>query len=106
MAQFHRPEIQTLPRAEIRALQEERLRALAHRLASIPFWRRKLDGAGIAPDDVKSLDDLPRIPRTTKDELRSSEAEHPPLGDYRGAPVKDSIRLSNSRPHPPPARTP
>ncbi len=96
MASFHRPDVQQMPRAELRALQEERLRALVHRLYAIPFWHRKLDGAGLSPDDVKSLEDLPRIPRTTKDELRASEAALPPLGDYRGAPVSSSIRLSTS----------
>jgi phenylacetate-CoA ligase len=62
----------------------------------VPFFKRKLDEAGVGPDDVKTLDDLPKVPRTTKDELRTSEAAHPPLGDYRGAGLGDCIRLSTS----------
>src|SRR5207249_8329264 len=59
-------------------------------------FRRKLEEAGLGPDDVKSLDDLPRVPRTVKQELRDDEASSPPLGTYRGAPVDQSIRLSTS----------
>jgi phenylacetate-CoA ligase len=95
---FYRPDVQTLPRAEIRALQEERLRALIARVFDrpIPFFKRLLEGAGIARDDVKTLDDLGRVPRITKQDLRDSEDRDPPLGDYRGAPVSSSVRLSTS----------
>jgi phenylacetate-CoA ligase len=95
---FYSPAIQTLPREELRALQEERLRELVLRVFDqpVPFFKRKLEAAGIAPDDVKTLDDLRAVPRTTKDELRASEAEHPPLGEYRGAKLSECIRLSTS----------
>jgi phenylacetate-CoA ligase len=95
---FYRPDVQTLPREQIRALQEERLRALIERVFSqpVPFFKRVLEGAGIGPDDVKTLDDLRRVPRITKQDLRDSEAAHPPLGDYRGGSIADSIRLSTS----------
>src|SRR5919197_2356368 len=98
MTEFLRPEIQTLARDKLRALQEDRLRALITRIFEqpVPFFREKLTAAGIGPDDVKSLDDLPRIPRTVKQELRDDEAAHPPLGSYRGAPVSKCIRLSTS----------
>ncbi len=98
MADLWRPEIQTLPRSELRALQEERLRALVHRIFEQPigFFRDKMEAAGLGPDDIKSLDDLPRIPRTIKQELREDESANPPLGRYRGAPVSRSVRLSTS----------
>ena len=95
---FYRPDVQTLPREQIRALQEERLRALVARVFDepIPFFARVLSKVGIGRDDVKTLDDLTRVPRITKQDLRDSEAAHPPLGDYRGAPVAGSVRLSTS----------
>jgi phenylacetate-CoA ligase len=96
MSGLYRPDVQTLPRDQIRALQEERLRALIARAVEIPFWRRLLDGAGLGPDDVKTVDDLRRVPRTTKQHLRDSEERNPPLGDYRGAPASSSVRLSTS----------
>jgi phenylacetate-CoA ligase len=97
-AKFYRPDIQTLPREDLRALQEERLRELILRVFDqpVPFFKRKLEAAGLGSDDVKTLEDLRRVPRTTKDELRQSEAEHPPLGDYRGAKLSECIRLSMS----------
>jgi phenylacetate-CoA ligase len=95
---FYRPEIQTLSREEIVATQEFRLRDLLARVFDqpVPFFKRKLEAAGVGPDDVKTLDDLRRVPSTTKAELRESEAAHPPLGDYRGAPLERCIRLGTS----------
>jgi phenylacetate-CoA ligase len=98
MAGFHRPDVQTLARDQLRSLQEERLRALVRRIfdAPVPFFRRTLEAAGIGPDDVKTLEDLRAVPRVTKQDLRASEEAHPPLGDYRGAPVERCVRLSTS----------
>ena len=90
------PDIQALPRDEIRLLQEQRLHELVVRAFDVPFFRRLLEGAGVGPDDVKTLDDLRRIPRITKQDLRDSEEASPPLGDYRGASVERCIRLSTS----------
>ena len=88
---------QTLPRAELRLLQEERLReAVGRAYAGAPFWRRTMDAAGVGPDDVKTLDDLGRLPLVTKDDLRASEAQCPPLGDYRCAGLAGSVRLATS----------
>jgi phenylacetate-CoA ligase len=98
MTEFFRPDVQMLPREQLRALQDERLRALIHRIFTQPitFFRDKLQAAGIGPDDIKSVDDMPKIPRTVKQELRDDEAAHPPLGSYRGAPASQCIRLSTS----------
>jgi phenylacetate-CoA ligase len=95
---FYRPEIQTLPRERIEALQLERLRALVTRLweRPVPFFRRKLEAARITPTDVRTLADLRAIPTTIKDDLRASEAEHPPLGDYRGSTIDDCVRIGCS----------
>jgi len=67
---------QWLDPARIRALQEEKLRRIVdHAYRTVPFYRRRLDGAGIVPDDIRSLDDLRRIPITTKTELQRAEFE-------------------------------
>jgi phenylacetate-CoA ligase len=95
---FWKPEIQTLPRERIAALQLAGLQALVRRIweRPIPFFRRKLESARLKPDDVRSLDDLGAIPTTVKDDLRASEAEHPPLGDYRGSTIDDCVRIGCS----------
>ncbi|MEX2554091.1 MAG: hypothetical protein WEB06_00485 [Actinomycetota bacterium] len=77
------PEVQTMPRDRLLALQADRLREAVARAAELPFWRSKLEAGGLAPDDVKTTDDLLRVPRTVKDELRADQAANPPFGSYQ-----------------------
>jgi phenylacetate-CoA ligase len=51
-----------------------------------PFYRRKWDAAGIGPEDVRTLADFEDVPVVTKQELRESQAAHPPFGDYLCVP--------------------
>lgn len=92
------PEAQTMDPEQRRELQLERLRTFVSKaLAGDGLFRRKLAEAGIASaEDLKSVDDVNRIPVTRKQDLRDSEAEHPPLGDYRLAPVTEAIRVGQS----------
>jgi phenylacetate-CoA ligase len=58
---------------ELRALQLDRLKAsLVHAYAHSPHYARAFDAAGVAPDDLGSLDDLGRFPFTTKSDLRAA----------------------------------
>jgi phenylacetate-CoA ligase len=67
---FH-PEIETMPRAGLRALQLERLKkTLDHAYRRVPHTRAAFDAAGVTPDDLRGLDDLVRFPFTVKDDLR------------------------------------
>lgn len=95
---FWRPDVQTLPPEQIKAVQLDRVQRLLQRVwdRPIPFFRRKLEAAGMKPADVRSLDDLRAIPTTIKNELRASDAEHPPLGDYRGATLDECVRVGCS----------
>lgn len=57
----------------VRALQLERLRwTVEHAYTRVPRYRAKLDAAGVHPDDIRTLDDVRRIPFTTKDDLRET----------------------------------
>jgi phenylacetate-CoA ligase len=88
------PEIEAAPRETLRRLQEERLRAqVAHAYARSPFYRRKLDAAGVRAEQIKTLDDLARLPFTTKDELKQDQAEHPPWGTLLAVPFEDCLRV-------------
>jgi phenylacetate-CoA ligase len=83
---FWDPDVQTMAPEHTRELQAERLRTLVGRVlgGTAPHFGRKLAEAGItAAEDIASVDDINRIPTTIKQELRDSEAEHPPFGDYR-----------------------
>ncbi|MCK0168369.1 phenylacetate--CoA ligase [Jannaschia sp. S6380] len=65
--------IEIAPRAEIEALQLDRLRAtLRAAYANVPLYRAKFDAANVGPDDLATLADLARFPFTVKDDLRRS----------------------------------
>lgn len=96
---FWDPEAQTLPRERLRALQDERLRAMIRAVfeGPVPFFRRKLEAAGLGhPDDLKGVDDLVHVPLTRKQELRESEAAQPPIGDYRFTELRACTRIGQS----------
>jgi len=95
---FYDPAIQTMPPEELRRLQAARLACQLDRVWSVPvpFLRRKIEAAGLRRADLRGLDDLPLLPTTVKAELRASEDEHPPFGDYRGAPPSACVRLGAS----------
>jgi len=60
----------------LRRLQERKLRALCHHAyARVPYYRRLFDSAGIHPSEIHTLDDLPRLPITTKAALRTAGLE-------------------------------
>jgi phenylacetate-CoA ligase len=65
-----------LPRDRLVELQLERLRGSVARAGITPFYDAVLSRSGVAPGDIRTLDDLGRIPLTTKDDLRA----HYPLG--------------------------
>lgn len=62
-----------LSRAEIEALQLERLRwTVAHAYENVPLYTAKFDAAGVHPRDIRSLSDVARLPFTTKADLRET----------------------------------
>lgn len=80
---FWSPRLDALSRDELQAIQTEKLRAaVRYAYACIPFYHRKFDRLGLDPVDIRSLDDLPRIPVTTREEMIEDLAQHPPWGEY------------------------
>ncbi len=64
-------EFETLPREALEALQLKRLKNLVERVyAAVPYYRRKMEESGVKPSDIKKLDDLGKLPFTTKEDLR------------------------------------
>ncbi len=82
---------ETMPRHELERLQVARARACVARLkaSGAEFYRGRL--AGVSPDDLRSMDDLARLPLTTKDDLR----EHYPFG-LLAVPSRDLVRIHAS----------
>ncbi len=85
-------EYETMPREALEAIQLKRLQAtLSHVYATVPFYKKKLDEAGILPGDIKSLEDLQRIPFTTKQDLRDNY----PFGMF-AVPMANVVRIHAS----------
>ncbi|MCZ6463918.1 MAG: hypothetical protein O7A09_06230 [Proteobacteria bacterium] len=96
---FWDPEAQTQSVDERRRLQDERVRTLIRRVLEtpVPLFAEKLESAGIKrAEDVAGVDDLARIPLTHKQDLRDSEAEHPPIGKYRFTDLRQCVRVGQS----------
>ena len=64
--------IERLPRSDLTRLQVERLCALLERAARVPLHRERLAAAKVGPGDIRSLDDLRRLPFTTKADFRDT----------------------------------
>jgi len=88
---YWEPEYETMPRAELTALQVERLRETVRRTMASPFYEPILRERGITPESIQSLDDLRRLPFTTKDDLRS----HYPFG-LCAVPLEKIVRVHSS----------
>ena len=73
-------------------LQSERLRDTVRRVyENVKPYRRKMEQAGVRPEDIRSIDDLQKLPFTTKDDLRDSY----PYGMF-AVPMKDVVRVHSS----------
>ncbi|MEX2148452.1 MAG: AMP-binding protein, partial [Candidatus Rokuibacteriota bacterium] len=68
-------------------------RQVAHAAAHSPFYKRKLRAAGVKAGSVRTLEDLQRLPFTTKDELKDNQAAKPPWGDVLAVPFADVLRI-------------
>jgi phenylacetate-CoA ligase len=83
------PEIETMNRKNLTELQLERLQIVVNQAYSnVDFYRKKFDEAGLTPDDLKTLDDLQRIPFTHRKDLMDNY----PYGMF-AVPLRDVIRL-------------
>ncbi|ANZ41536.1 phenylacetate--CoA ligase [Lentzea guizhouensis] len=84
--------IETASVDELRAVQLERLRwSVRHAYTNVPHYRASFDAAGVHPDDVKSLEDLAKLPFTTKADLR----ENYPFGMF-AVPREEVVRVHAS----------
>ncbi|HJP12941.1 MAG: AMP-binding protein [Nitrospinota bacterium] len=87
---FWDEKIERMGSDELASLQLERLRWQVRRCwEGSPFYRERLDGAGLGPESIRSLDDIEKIPPVTKQELRVEQKNHPPFGRYAVAPPGD-----------------
>jgi phenylacetate-CoA ligase len=86
------PQAEAMPRAELTALQAQRLRQQVSRAYEhVPFYRQALEKHGVRPQDIESIDDITRLPFTVKDDFRTTY----PYGLF-AVPLKDIVRVHAS----------
>lgn len=89
---YYQKEWETMPRADLEALQLNKLQKLiAYLYERVPFYKKRLDSVGMTPDKFKALSDLREIPYTTKEDIR----DHYPYGLF-ATPLKETVRLHAS----------
>ena len=92
MERYYQPEIETMPRDQLKALQSERLvKQVKHVWDNVPYYRKKMEAKGVTPDDIKGIEDLHKLPFVTKADLREAY----PYG-LMGKPLKDCVRIQST----------
>ncbi len=92
MTRYFQKEIETMPRSEIEKLQSERLiKQVKHVYNNVKYYAKKMDDAGVKPEDIKSIKDLHKLPFIEKDELRDQY----PYG-FLGTPLSDVVRIQST----------
>ena len=92
MSKYFNPEIETMPVEDIKKLQSERLvEQVKHVYENVKYYRKKMDKAGVKPEDIKGIEDLHKLPFITKDDLRDQY----PYG-FVGVPMKDCVRIQST----------
>ena len=92
MANYYQKEMECMSREEMKALQNERfMKQMKHVWENVPYYRKKMEDHGVTIDDIKSIDDLSKLPFLTKDDLRDAY----PYG-LKGMPIKDCVRIHST----------
>ncbi len=81
-----------MPRAQIRALQDERLvKQVRHVYDNVPYYRAKMEETGVTPEDIRGVADLHKLPFLSKDDLRDAY----PYG-LLARPLGDCVRIQST----------
>jgi len=89
---YWQPKYELMERRELEELQLRRLKSVAEKVyRNVPFYHRKFQEAGVAPEDIKSLADISRLPTTRKQDLRDNY----PFGLF-AVPREEVVRVHAS----------
>ena len=92
MERYYQPEIECMPREDMIKLQSERLvRQVRHVWNDVPYYRKKMEDAGVRPEDIHGIGDLHKLPFLSKDDLRESY----PYG-MLGVPLREAVRIQST----------
>lgn len=89
--EYWQEELETMKRPDLERLQTERLKATVQQALKSPFYQEVFKQNGLTADDIQTLDDLRKIPFTTKDDLRT----HYPFG-LVAVPLRECVRIHSS----------
>ena len=92
MENYFQKEIECASREEIVAIQNKKLVEQVHHVwENVPYYRKKMEEKGVTPDDIKSIDDLHKLPFLSKDDLRNAY----PYG-LMGVPKEEVVRIHST----------
>ena len=89
---YFQKDIETMSREEMKKLQSEKIvKQVKHVYENVPYYRDLMDKKGVTPDDIKSIDDLYKLPFLTKADLRDAY----PYG-LLAKPLEDCVRIQST----------
>ena len=92
MERYFQQEIECAPREKILAIQNEKLVAqVKHVWENVPYYRKKMEEKNLTPDDIKSVDDLYKLPFLSKADLKAAY----PYG-LLAVPLKECVRIHST----------
>lgn len=92
MSRYYQPEIETASREEIVRIQNEKIvKQVRHVYDNVAYYRNLMDKKGAKPEDIKSIDDIKKLPFLSKDDLREAY----PYG-LLGTDLKNCVRIQST----------
>ena len=92
MERYYQEEIECASRETIKAIQDEKLvKQVRHVWDNVPYYRKKMEEKGVTPEDIRSTDDLYKLPFLSKADLREAY----PYG-LMGVPLKECVRIQST----------
>ena len=92
MERYWNKEIECMSREDMKKLQDERLvKQVKHVWDNVPYYRKKMEEKGVTPDDIKSTDDLHKLPFLSKADLRDSYPD-----GLLGVPLSECVRIHST----------
>ena len=92
MERYFQQDIECASPEAMRAIQNEKLlKQVKHVWENVPYYRKKMEAKGVTPDDIRSIDDLYKLPFLSKADLREAY----PYG-LLGKPLKECVRIQST----------
>ncbi|MBQ6672404.1 MAG: phenylacetate--CoA ligase [Spirochaetales bacterium] len=92
MENYYQKEIECTPREKLREMQSRRLvDQVKYVWEHVPYYREKMEKAGVKPSDIRGIEDIGKLPFLSKDDLRQSYPD-----GLRGVPAKDCVRIHST----------